>query len=125
MIGGVEVKPGRDGVWRSEGFAGTIHKNGFYEGSGVVDGHPWYLHARGWRWVVAIAGPNEDPVEVVFGTVPGYYHEEPHGSPEEMSLKEAWACVTRCMVEFRAVGFNVEAGEVHDPVLRAFAGIER
>ena len=91
----------------------------------MVDGHPWYLHARGWRWSVAIAAPSDDPVAVVFGEVAGYYHEEAHPDPASMSQDEVWACAMQCLEEFRAVGFNVEPGEVHDPVLRAFEAIGR
>jgi hypothetical protein len=120
-----------EGDWRSEGgksgegWEGYINHNGFYEGAGTVDGHPWYLHARGWRWAVAIASANEDPVNVVFGEIPGYYHEERHPDPAAMTCEEVWACVQKCLEEFRQVGFNVEAGSVHDPVLRAFDTIER
>jgi hypothetical protein len=110
---------------KGEGWEGYIESHGFYEGAGMVDGHPWYLHARGWRWAVAIAGPSEDPVGVVFGEIAGYYHEESHPAPAEMSLDEVWTGVIKCLEEFRVLGFNVEAGEVHDPVLRAFSSLER
>jgi hypothetical protein len=114
---------GKDGVSRGAGWEGVIENHGYYEGSGVVEGHPWYLHARGWRWAVAVAGPGQNAVDVVFGEVDGYYHEERHADPAGMTEEEIWGCLEQCLEEFRQIGFNVQAGEIHDPVLRGFAGI--
>ena len=97
-----------------------IEDHGYYEGNGLVDGYPWYLHARGWRWSVAIAPRGKEPVDVVFGEVNGYYHEEPYDERTEMTKEALWACVQKCLEEFLQIGFNVEAGEIHDPVLRQF-----
>ena len=112
-----------EGLVQGEGWEGVIEDHGYWEGSGLVDGHPWYLHARGWRWAVAVAPKGRDAVDVVFGEVEGYYHEEAHNDPAGMTRQEVWGCVLRCLAEFRSVGFNVESGEIHDPALRHFAAL--
>lgn len=39
---------------------------------GTVDGHPFYFRARGSLSICIAENPNDDPVDVTFGEIPGW-----------------------------------------------------
>ena len=78
------------------------------QGSGHVDGYPWYFRARGAEWSVEIAEDrsiNHRCLPLVGPGFSGWLIEEDWGkSPEAGYMDEtiAWSIIERCFELFRA-----------------------
>ncbi|NHZ83634.1 hypothetical protein F2P44_30850 [Massilia sp. CCM 8695] len=89
------------------GWCGYLAGQSPLQGSGRVDGFPWYFRARGSSWSLEIVDDKDvDPEQLpCVGVLPGWLVEEDYGRwPQAgyMTPMTAWPLIEKCIEKFRA-----------------------
>ena len=87
-----------------DGWQGRVYGQAPVQGTGIVDGLPWYFRAKHDEWSFVLAGsPSADPLEVG-ASESGWSAGEPYGGRFEASYMPesvAWEFIEQCIAKHR------------------------